>query len=148
MALNIKKLFGKKKEKVKKEKKPVEKTDQVKVTPAKKTAKDKTKRHVAKKPSPVIYKTLKRALVSEKTTDLNERGQYVFLVSKQANKNQIRQAIQDLYGVKVEKVRIINMPAKPRTWRGHQGYRHGLEQGYKKAVLSLAEGAKIEILPR
>lgn len=154
MALNIKKLFGKKKKPEKGTKPAKQEPDQVKSDPetghspvSAKTQK-KTKTHVAKKPSPIIYKTLKQALISEKTTDLNERGQYVFLVSKQASKYRIKQAIEDLYGVKVKKIRTINMSSKPRTWRGHQGVRHGLEHGYKKAIVSLAQGEKIEVLPR
>ena len=130
------------------EKKSAEKADEVKLAKSGKTRSTKGKSHVAKKPSAVIYKALKRIIVSEKTTDLNEHGQYTFLATKNANKNQIRQAIQDLYGVKVDRVRIINLPGKPRTFRGHHGWRHGLENGTKKAIISLAQGEKIEILPR
>lgn len=147
MALNLKKIFGKKDaEKI--EKKSAKKADGVKVAKSEKTRSAKVKSHVAKKPSAVIYKTLKRIIVSEKTTDLNERGQYTFLVAKTTNKNQIRQAIQDLYGVNVDRVRTISLPGKPRTFRGHHGWRHGLENGTKKAIVSLVQGEKIEILPR
>lgn len=147
MALNLKKIFGKKDaEKI--EKKSAEKADEIKTAKSGKTRSAKVKSQVAKKPSAVIYKALKRIIVSEKTTDLNERGQYTFLVAKKTNKNQIRQAIQDLYGVKVDRVRTINLPGKPRTFRGHHGWRHGLENGIKKAIITLAQGEKIEILPR
>jgi len=146
MALSdFKKIFGRQK---KDKALAVAKTDSVRVaTKSKKSVKvDKT--HVAKKPTIVIYKTLKKVLVSEKTTDLNERGQYVFLVARLANKHQVKQAIQDLYGVKVEKVRTIHLPAKPRVMRGKHGFRGGLEKGIKKAIVSLAQGEKIEVLPR
>lgn len=150
MALNIKKLFGKKKKAEKKTQAVAQKTAQIKPEAkiSAKPAKGKTKTHIVKRPSAVIYKVLKQALISEKTTDLNERGQYVFLVSKQASKYRIKQAIEDLYGLKVKKIRTINMSSKPRTWRGHRGVRHGLEHGYKKAIVSLAQGEKIEVLPR
>ena len=147
MALNLKKIFGKK-DAQKLEKKSAKKADGVKIAKSGKTRSAKVKSQVAKKPSAVIYKALKRIVVSEKTTDLNERGQYTFLVAKSANKNQIKQAIQDLYGVNVDRVRTINLPGKPRTFRGHRGWRHGLENGSKKAIVSLATGEKIEILPR
>ncbi|PIU74975.1 MAG: 50S ribosomal protein L23 [Candidatus Portnoybacteria bacterium CG06_land_8_20_14_3_00_39_12] len=147
MALNLKKIFGKK-DAQKLEKKSAEKADTLKVAKSGKTRSAKVKPQVAKKPSAVIYKALKRIVVSEKTTDLNEHGQYTFLVAKNANKNQVKQAIQDLYGVKVDNVRVISLPGKPRTFRGHRGWRHGLENGTKKVIVSLAQGEKIEILPR
>lgn len=147
MAFGIKKLFGRKKKP--QEVEPIKKVGSVRTAAAGKEIKPKVKKpHLTKRPSPVIYRTLKKVLVSEKSTDLNEKGQYVFLVTRSANKNQIRQAIQDLYGVKVRGVHTINMPAKPRVWRGHHGYRHGLEKGYKKAIVTLATGEKIEVLPR
>lgn len=150
MALNIKKFFGKKKKAEKKTQAVAQKTAQIKPEAkiSAKPAKGRTKTHIAKRPSAVIYKVLKQALISEKTTDLNEKGQYVFLVAKNANKNQIKQAISDLFGVKVIQVRTVNASAKPRIWRGHRGVRHGLEHGYKKAIVSLAQGEKIEVLPR
>ncbi|MDD5033033.1 MAG: 50S ribosomal protein L23 [Candidatus Pacebacteria bacterium] len=79
--------------------------------------------------------------ITEKTTDSSEKGIYAFKVSVRANKNEIRQAIKELYGFEPEKIAVSNMPAKKRFVRRKVGFK----SGYKKAVVHLKEGDKIEL---
>jgi len=79
--------------------------------------------------------------ISEKGTFLNEQNQYVFRVASRTNRSEVRKAIEALYKVKVESVNIINQPVYPKSWRGKPGYR----SGYKKAIITLKAGDKIEI---
>jgi len=83
--------------------------------------------------------------ITEKATLLAEKeNQYVFKVAPDANKIEIKKAIEELYGVKVEKVRIVKVPKKKRR----RGRIEGWRKGYKKAIVEIKEGQKIEILPR
>jgi large subunit ribosomal protein L23 len=81
-----------------------------------------------------------RPILTEKARELSERGEYVFEVSKLANKNEIKKAIEKTFKVKVEKVRIVNLPEKPRRF----GRIFGKKRGLKKAIVKLKEG-RIEI---
>ena len=81
--------------------------------------------------------------ITEKATDLAAKNQYVFVVSPHANKNNIAQSVEKMYGVKVRGVRIVNVHAK----KMRLGRIQGIKKGYKKAMVKLAEGQKIEILP-
>lgn len=83
---------------------------------------------------------LKEPRISEKGTLLGEEGKYIFKVSPQSNKPQIKRAIEDVYKVKVEKVNIIKVPGKKRRMRGIEGFR----SGYKKAIVALKKGQKIK----
>ena len=80
--------------------------------------------------------------VSEKATRLEEEeGKYVFRVNRRTNKVEIKKAFEEMHRVKVASVRIINIPRKKRDWRGKTGYR----PGYKKAIIKLAKGQKVNI---
>jgi len=119
--------------KPKKEVKPkVEKKPEVKIP--KKTTKT----------SQVAWKVLQSPHVTEKATDLTSKNEYVFKVSKRSNKIEIAKAIEDLYGVKVDNVRIINVRPKSRRL----GRTKGIKKGYKKAIIKLHKGQEIEVLPR
>lgn len=96
---------------------------------------------VTKKEFSEAHRILKKPVITEKSTNLNAwHNQYVFAVMPQVNKNEIKKAIQDLYGVKVERVNIINVPGKVRRLGRHEGF----HSGYKKAIITLAKGEKIE----
>jgi len=99
---------------------------------------------IKEKESIKIYQILKAPHITEKTTNLAEKNQYVFKVWGKANKNEIKKAIENLYKVKVMDVKIINVPAKRRRLGRISGWR----KGYKKAIVRLKEGQKIEVLPR
>lgn len=90
------------------------------------------------------YKTLKSPHITEKATDLTKKNQYVFKVLKGANKTEIKKAIKNLYKVDVQTVRIINIP--PHKIR--LGRIEGWKKGYKKAIIKIKKGQKIEILSR
>ena len=92
--------------------------------------------------SDIAFKVLVRPRVTEKTTDLSKAGVYTFDVFERTNKVLIKKAVEELYGVKVKKVRLANMPQKPRLVRGKRGAR----PGYKKALVYLKEGDKIEFI--
>lgn len=90
-----------------------------------------------------IGKILLSGYISEKATFLSEKNnQYIFKVAKGANKNQIKKAIESLYGVDVLSVRIVKIPPKQRR----RGRVIGLKKGYKKAIVSIKKGQKISIL--
>ena len=90
------------------------------------------------------YRILKTPQVTEKATDFVKKNQYVFKVYSRANKNEVKKAIESVYGVDVISVRIINVPAKRRRLGRQRGWR----KGYKKAIVKIKEGQKIEVLPR
>jgi len=76
---------------------------------------------------------------------LEKQNKYAFEVFSSANKNEVKKAVESLYGVNVEKVNIVNIPRKKRrVGRARQGFR----KGYKKAIVRIAKGQKIEIMPR
>jgi large subunit ribosomal protein L23 len=80
-------------------------------------------------------------IITEKGTLVNEQGnQVVFRVHPQANKVEIRQAIEALFKVRVEKVRTSRQLGKMRRVGRHQGRR----PDWKKAYVTLAEGSRID----
>lgn len=91
-----------------------------------------------------VYRALKIPHITEKATSLVAGNQYVFRVLSHANKVEIKKAIEGLYGVDVRAVKIIHIPSKKRRI----GRTMGKKAGYKKAVIKIAEGQKIEVLPR
>jgi len=84
---------------------------------------------------------LKKPHITEKATYLKEKNVYVFKISPRANKVMIKKAIKDAYGVRPKKIAIINIPSKKRFVRG----KFGTKSGFKKAMVYLKEGDKIEI---
>lgn len=88
-----------------------------------------------------IHKVLLKPVVSEKATDLEINGKYVFIVSKTANKLEVKRAVKDLYGVLPISVSIINVEGKKKRF----GATIGRKSDYKKAIISLAKGKTIHI---
>ena len=87
-----------------------------------------------------ILEVLRRPIITEKSTALQERGKYTFEVVKEANKQQIKQAVEEAFKVEVAKVNVITVPGR---WRG-PGRRRGLTSPWKKAIVTLKPGHKIE----
>ena len=85
---------------------------------------------------------LKSPHISEKATNLVKENKYIFRVFPDANKIQIKKAVEAFYGVKVLAVNIIN--TKPKTKQ--LGKVSGSVPGYKKAMIQLAQGQKLDIL--
>ena len=79
-------------------------------------------------------------VVSEKSYSLIEDNKYSFRVHPKAHKTQIRQAVEELFDVKVARVNIVKMPAKPKR----RGLIKGTRQGWKKAIVKLHPGQTIE----
>ncbi|MBU2635041.1 50S ribosomal protein L23 [Patescibacteria group bacterium] len=92
----------------------------------------------------MAYHVLSSVHVTEKATGLEAEDKYVFNVSPKANKSEIKKAVQNLYGVNVKNVRIINIPRKQRRLGKQKGWR----KGYKKAIVRIDKGQRIEIMPR
>lgn len=84
---------------------------------------------------------IEKPLISEKGTTLGQLNQYVFKVSNKANRTEIRDAIEVLFKVKVEKVRTLIIHGKPKGARQKSGHR----PNWKKAYVTLASGNKIEL---
>jgi large subunit ribosomal protein L23 len=120
---------------VKKENKPavkkVEKTEIATVAVSPKT-----------KSSKFSYEAIKQPHISEKASYLAEMDQYIFEVSPNYNKNEIKKAVEGIYGVDVLSVNVIKIPAKKRRLGKTEGFR----KAYKKAVVKIKNGQKIEIL--
>ncbi len=80
-------------------------------------------------------------VVSEKSYSLIEVGKYSFRVHPNAHKTQVRQAVEELFDVQVVGVNIVKVKPKPKR----RGVHRGTKPGWKKAIVQLAEGEKIEI---
>ena len=87
---------------------------------------------------------LKRPLVTEKISALNEKGKYGFIVDGDANKVEIKNAVEKTYGVNVEKVNTMNVMRKFKTRYTKAGVVSGRKPNYKKAIVTVAEGEVID----
>ena len=87
---------------------------------------------------------VKRPLITEKATLLGKLGKYMFLVADKANKSEVKKIIEKEYKVHIEKVNIITAKSKERRL----GKSIGIRPGYKKAIITLREGEKLDILPQ
>ena len=88
-----------------------------------------------------VFDVVTSPLITEKGTMVGELGnQFVFRVRRDANKDQIRHAIETLFKVKVEKVRTLNLLGKTRRVGKHAGKR----PDWKKAYVTLVEGQRID----
>jgi len=90
-----------------------------------------------------IYDVIKKACLTEKAMGLQERtNQIVLKVDRKANKLEIKEAAEKLFKIKVDKVRTASMPGR----RKRVGLRMGYTSEWKKAILTLAEGQKLDFL--
>jgi large subunit ribosomal protein L23 len=87
-----------------------------------------------------LYEVVKRPLITEKATLMKEQNRYAFEVAKEANKRQIKDAVEAAFKVNVVKVNVMTVPGKMRRI----GRRQVLTQSWKKAVVALEAGQKIE----
>ncbi|MGD9015522.1 MAG: 50S ribosomal protein L23 [Candidatus Omnitrophota bacterium] len=87
------------------------------------------------------YSIIKALLRTEKSTQQEPYRKYLFLVDKQSKRLEIKRAVQEIYKVKVDKVNTLIAPGKLRRVR----YQQGPTPDYKKAVVTLSEGQKIEV---
>lgn len=88
------------------------------------------------------YDVLIQPMITEQTMDLSAQKKYVFKVDKRANKTQVRQAVEEIFGVSVDKVNVMNVSGKTKR----MGRTLGKTSSYKKAIVSLTKDSKeIEI---
>ena len=88
-----------------------------------------------------MYQTLIAPVITEKSTRGSEFNQVTFRVPLEANKPQIKQAVEGLFNVKVEAVNTLRVKGKTKRFRGRAGRR----SDWKKAVVTLAEGHSIDV---
>lgn len=81
---------------------------------------------------------IKRPIISERSTELQEERKYVFAVDLKANKTEIRQAVEHLFKVEVESVNTMRMAGKFKRHGVHSGYK----SDWKKAIVKLTPNSK------
>lgn len=87
-----------------------------------------------------------KPILSEKSNQMQEkRGIYSFRVARKANKLEIKRAVESFYGVNVAEVRTAVVPAKSKSRMTKAGVISGRKPGYKKAMVTLAEGESIDL---
>jgi large subunit ribosomal protein L23 len=87
------------------------------------------------------YDTIIAPVITEKSTMASEHGKVVFRVASSATKPQIKAAVEALFNVKVTAVNTLNRAGKTKRFRGLLGK----QKGYKKAVVTLADGQSIDV---
>ena len=86
------------------------------------------------------YDIIKKPVTTEKSTNLQQFNQYTFMVSKDCNSYEIKQAIEQIFKVKVIKINTSILRGKIKTFKGNTGYRNNI----KKAIVTLKEGNTID----
>ncbi len=87
-----------------------------------------------------------RPLITEKSTKLaDKRGTYVFVVNKGANKIEIRNAVEKMFNVSVDRVNTAIMPGKPKSRSTKTAVVRGTKSSYKKAYVTLTPGETIDL---
>ena len=84
---------------------------------------------------------IKKPWVTEKATDLNKSGKYVFMVKPSATKNEVKKAVKEAYRVDAVSVNVINSRGKVKHFRNV----YSEKSGYKKAIVTLRPGQKIDL---
>ncbi len=88
-----------------------------------------------------LFEVIRRPLVTEKNTSLQAQGKYAFEVAREANKNQVKQAVEKAFKVDVTAVNIISVRGRERR----VGRRMVTGSSWKKAIVTLKTGDKIQI---
>lgn len=87
---------------------------------------------------------VKNVLITEKTTDLGRLGKYVFLVDKNTSATEAKKIVEKEYSVNVVSTNVINAKPKKRIIRNTIS----MKPGYKKVIMTLQKGQKLDILPQ
>ena len=90
---------------------------------------------------PEHYDVIRKPVITEKATLASENGAVVFQVAMDANKPQIKEAVEELFGVKVKAVNTVVTKGKTKKFRGRPGVRSDV----KKAYVTLEEGNTIDV---
>ena len=86
------------------------------------------------------YEIIKRPITTEKSTNLQQFNQYSFIVSKNSNTFEIKNAVEAIFKVKVSKVNTLILRGKGKTFKGQYGFR----KDTKRAIVTLNEGNTID----
>ena len=86
------------------------------------------------------YDIIKRPIITEKSAILAEKAVYTFEVAKDANKVEIKKAIEEIFNVKVVAIRTVNVHKKPKRMSRYEGFK----SAYKKAIVRLEPGQTIK----
>jgi len=89
----------------------------------------------------ISHKILLEPVITEAATVASEMNKYVFKVSKGSTKKEIKTSIKEVYDVEAKKINVVNLPTKARN----RGRIPGLKSGYRKAIVTLKEGDKIDV---
>jgi len=89
----------------------------------------------------IKYDLIRKPIITEKSTILGEHGKYVFEVSPSSNKISIKKAIEEIFGVKVKAVNVLNQKGKVKRFRGVIGRRSDV----KKAIVTLEKDHTIDL---
>ena len=93
-----------------------------------------------------LAEILIKPILSEKSNQMQEtRGIYSFKVARKANKLEIKKAVESFYGVNVAEVRTLVVPSKSKSRMTKAGVISGRKPGYKKALVTVAEGETIDL---
>ena len=98
------------------------------------------KKNLLKISSERAFSIVKKPITTEKSTNLQQFNQYTFSVSKNSNTNEIKQAIELIFKVKVLKINTSILRGKSKSFKGTYGFRKDI----KKAVVTLKEGNTID----
>lgn len=93
------------------------------------------------KADPNAFRYLSMPLITEKATDLAMFNKYCFIVPKSANKTEVGKAVMNIYGARPIKINFVQRPGKAVR----HGKISGLTKAYKKAIITLKAGEKIEL---
>ena len=83
---------------------------------------------------------IKSPIMTEKSTNLNQFNKYSFIVAKDSNTHEIKQAIENIFKVKVQKINTLIIRGKLKSFKGSLGYK----KDQKKAIVTLVEGNTID----
>lgn len=87
------------------------------------------------------YDVIRTPVITEKSTFVSENNQVIFNVARDANKSEIKAAVEALFGVKVKAVNTLNRKGKTRRFRGIAGK----QQDVKKAIVTLVDGQTLDV---
>ena len=90
------------------------------------------------------YEILRRPLITEKNTLLNTEDKYVFEVAQDANKLDVKRAVEEVFKVEVQHVNMLNVKGKLRHSPGRRSTA-GMTRSWKKAIVTLKPGNRIEL---
>lgn len=93
----------------------------------------------------MIDKSLvKKPIITEKSTEMSKYGKYMFLVEKNTSASEAKKIVENVYNIKVTAANVINVKEKKRRL----GQSIGVKPGYKKIIMTLKKGQKLDVVPQ